>query len=79
MRPYKLQFVQALKVDDKRKQIQFCIDMQQELEEAQFNEKLVLSDEAIFHTSGKVNKQNVQIWGLENPTSHWSMLGILQK
>ena len=67
MRPYKLQFVQALKADDKRKRIQFCIDMQQELEEDQFEEKLVFSDEATFHTSGKVNKQNVRIWGLENP------------
>ena len=67
MRPYKLQFVQALKADDKRKRIQFCINMQQELEEDQFDEKLVFSDEAIFHTSGKVNKQNVRIWGLENP------------
>jgi hypothetical protein len=25
------------------------------------------SDEAIFHTSGKVNRHNVRIWGLENP------------
>ena len=41
--------------------------MQQELEEDQFDEKLVFSDEATFHTSGKVNKQNVRIWGLENP------------
>ena len=31
MRPYKLQFVQALNADDKRKRIQFCIDMQQKL------------------------------------------------
>ena len=43
MRPYKLQFVQALKADDKRKRIQFCIDMQQELEEDQFDENLVFS------------------------------------
>ena len=67
MRPCKLQFVQALKADDKQKRMQFCIDMQQELEEEQFDEKLLFSDEATFHTSGKVNKQNVRIWGLENP------------
>ena len=74
MRPYKLKFVQVIKADDKRKRIQFCIDMQHQLEENQFDEKLknqsdeklVFSDEASFHTSGKVNKQNVQIWRLEN-------------
>jgi hypothetical protein len=27
----------------------------------------VFSDEATFHTSGKVNRQNVRIWELENP------------
>ena len=67
MRPYKLQFIQALKADDKRKRIQFFIDMQQELEEDKFDKKLFFSDEVTFHTSGKVNKQNVRIWGLENP------------
>ena len=67
MKPHKLQFVQALKADNTRKRIQFCIDMKQELEEDQFDEKLVFSDEATFHTSKKVIKQNVRIWGLENP------------
>ena len=41
--------------------------MLQELEEDQFDEKLVFSDEATFYTNGKVNKQNVRIWRLENP------------
>jgi len=59
MRPYKLQIVQELKANDKQKRMQFCIDMQQEPEEDQFDEKLVFSDEATFYTSGKVNKQNV--------------------
>ena len=67
MRPYKLQFVQALKAEDKRKRIEFCIDMQQKLKEDQFDEKLVFSNDATFYTSGKVNKQNVRNWGLENP------------
>ena len=37
------------------------------LEEDEFNEHLVFSDEAIFHTNGKVNKHNVCIWVEENP------------
>jgi len=29
--------------------------------------KIIFSDEAHFHLSGYVNKQNCQIWGSENP------------
>ena len=29
--------------------------------------RLVFSDEATFHTNGKVNEHNVHIWGKENP------------
>ena len=61
MKPYKLQLVQALKADDKRKRKQFRVDMNEKLEEDEFNERLVFSDEAKFHTNGKVNKRNVRI------------------
>jgi hypothetical protein len=37
------------------------------MEEDGFPEKLVFSDEATFHISGKVNRHNVRIWGTENP------------
>jgi hypothetical protein len=40
---------------------------QQPLEEDGFTEKLVFSDEAMFHVHGKVNHHNVCIWGTENP------------
>ena len=29
--------------------------------------KIIFSDEATFHVSGKVNRHNVRIWGSENP------------
>ncbi|PSN35722.1 hypothetical protein C0J52_26813, partial [Blattella germanica] len=35
-----------------------------------FAERIVFSDEATFHVSGKVNKHNVRIWGLQNPHKH---------
>ena len=41
--------------------------MQEKLEEDQFNERLVFSDEATFPRNGKVNRHNVCIWGKENP------------
>lgn len=41
--------------------------MQNLLEEDGFAERLVFSDEATFHLSGKVNRHNVRIWGTEHP------------
>ena len=67
MKPNKLQVVQAIASADKRKRKQFCVDMQEKLEEDEFNERLVFSDEATFRTNGKVNRHNVRIWREENP------------
>ena len=67
MKSYKLQVVQAITAADKRKRKQFCVDIKEKLEEDEFNERHVFSDEATFHTNGKVNRHNVRIWGEENP------------
>ena len=66
MKPYKLQLVQAITADDKRKCKQFCVDMQEKLED-EFNKRLVFSNEATFQKNGKVNRHNVRIWGEKNP------------
>ena len=66
MKLHKLQLVQAITADDKQKRKQFCVDMQEKLEEDEFNERLVFSDEATFSMNGKVNRNNVCIWGKEN-------------
>ena len=59
--------LQAITAADKRKHKQFCVDMQEKLEEDDFNERLVFNDEATFHTNGKVNRHNARIWAKENP------------
>ena len=41
--------------------------MLQNIEDDTFLSCLIFSDEATFHISGKVNRQNVHIWGLQNP------------
>ena len=64
MKPYRLQLVQALRVGDRRKRTDFC-DML--LEDNTFLPRMIFSDEATFHLSGKVSRHNVHIWGLENP------------
>jgi hypothetical protein len=52
---YKLQVVQAITPDDRVARKEFAVTML----------------EATFHVSGKVNKQNVRIWGSEH--SHATM------
>ena len=66
MKPYKLQVVQAITAADKPKRKQCSVDMQEKLKEDEFNERFVFSDEATFHTNGKVNRRNVRLWGEEN-------------
>ena len=51
MKPYKLRLGQAIKADDKQTRKQFCVNMQEKLEEAEFYEHLLFSDEATFHTN----------------------------
>jgi hypothetical protein len=36
-------------------------------EEDNFSRRLIFSDEATFHLSGKVNRYNVRIWGKAYP------------
>jgi len=36
-------------------------------EEDDFVSKIIMSDEAHFHLSGYVNKQNLRFWDTENP------------
>jgi hypothetical protein len=43
------------------------VNFQQQLEEDGFSEKLVFSDETMFHVCGKVNHQNICILSMENP------------
>ena len=43
MTPYKLQLIQALKTDDREKCKQFCVTMQEKLEDEEFEKHLVFS------------------------------------
>jgi hypothetical protein len=67
LKPYKLQLLQALTASDKMKRRKFCEKMQLKMEEDGFMERLIFSDEATFHISGKVNRSNIRIWGTEHP------------
>lgn len=68
MTPYKVQLVQQLKPTDHAMRFRFATWAWNRLEEdADFGQKIIFSDEAHFHLSGYVNKQNCRIWGTENP------------
>jgi hypothetical protein len=63
-----VQRVQALEPDDHPRRAAFATEMVQRIDED--NDCLshvCFSDEATFHTSGKVNRHSVRIWRLENP------------
>lgn len=68
MHAYKIQFVQQLKPADHQKRRQFCEWIEERLAvDENFAKNIIFSDEAHFHLSGFVNKQNCRIWGNENP------------
>lgn len=65
IKPYRLQLVQKLYLHDKDKRFQFCSALQ--LKKDDFVKLLIFSDEATFHTNGKVNRHNCRIWETQNP------------
>lgn len=64
--PFKIMFVQKLNEADYEKREDFAVQMLQLIEE---NNDVVIfmSDEAHFHLSGEVNKQNCRYWAETNP------------
>ena len=66
-KPHRLQLVQALRPNDKRKRIEFCDRVLQNMENDTSMPRLIFSYETTFHLGETVNRHNVRIWGLQNP------------
>lgn len=64
MKAYKIHPTQALSEDDFCDRLEMCSEL---LELFGNNEDICFSDEATFHTSGHVHRQNCRVWGYENP------------
>ena len=65
---YQLQIVQALKPDNRPRRAAFAEEILQRIDDdSDYLKCVVLSDEASFHVSGKVNKHNVRISKSKNP------------
>ena len=68
LHPYKLQLTQKLYPEGKKTRHVFCGNLQALMEYGDdLLAKIIFSDEATFHLSGKVSRYNVRIWGTENP------------
>lgn len=65
---YKVQILHHLQPDDCPRRAAFATEILQRIEnDNEYLQRVCFSDEATFHTSGKVNRHNVRIWGSENP------------
>lgn len=71
LKPYHLQLLQHLSDGDKTRRLDFCLQLQEKMSlDEGFLDKIIFTDEATFHISGKVNRHNVRIWGTENPKAY---------
>ena len=68
LRPHKIQLTQELKSNDHSLRRRFTDWALEQLEvDANFDKKIIFSDEAHFLLNGFVNKQNCRIWTESNP------------
>ena len=69
--PYKIQMVQALQPPDYEKRAQFAATLLERSDrDGGYLNRVLFTDEATFHVSGRVNRHNVRIWGTDNPGVH---------
>jgi hypothetical protein len=65
---YKVLLGQALEPDDHPRRAAYAKEMLQRFDEDNdYLTRVYFSEKATCHTTGKVNRHNVHIWGLENP------------
>lgn len=68
LRAYKLQLLHEIKPTDKIKRLEFAIDFLNRIDDDEnFLKNVFFSDEATFHVSGTVNRNNCRVWGAEHP------------
>jgi len=79
MKPYRLQLVQALHVGDRRKRTDFCDMLLEGMEDDSFLPRLIFSDEATFHLSGKVRATMFAFGALRIHMKLFSMSAIHRK
>ena len=71
-----MQLLKALEPNDRPKRREFAEEILEHISEDEaFLKQVCFSDETTFHVSGKLNRNNVRIWGSEHPHEtrmlHW--------
>ena len=70
-RGFKQQLLHEIKPGDYDMRFNFGVEVLDRIDsDPNFLNKIVVSDEATFHVSGRVHKHNVRIWAKENPHSY---------
>ena len=68
IKPYKALMLQRLKTSYHPQRQEFCRWFNSQVERSErFASKVIFSDEASFHLSRSVNRQNTRYWGIKNP------------
>ena len=68
LKPYRIQCTQALRPQDKETRREHCHTLlAMTAVDPLFLKRVIFTDEAIFHTSGHVNRRNTIFWGSEHP------------
>lgn len=68
LKSYKIEIHQKLFEEDFDRRVQTAQDLLPYLNDPSFNKFIFFSDEATFHVSGYVHKQNCRIWSTDKPT-----------
>ena len=69
--PYKIQILQQQIDANKRERLEFCLSISERIENnPRVLDLIFFSDEAHFHLSEHVNKQNMQFWAPNQPQEH---------
>lgn len=69
--PYKIQILQIQTDRKKQERLAFCQDISRKIEDNPgLLDLIFFSDEAHFHLSGHVNRQNMRYWAEEQPHEH---------
>lgn len=67
LKSYKIQILQELCDEDYDRRVEMAEILLPKLQDPALKHLIFFSDEAIFHLSGRVHKQNCRIWGYEKP------------
>lgn len=65
---YHIQLLHSLREEDYPRRAAMCAELVEQINNDNLMDHILFSDEATFHTCGKINRHNCRIWANEKPT-----------